>query len=74
MRIRVLVEIDLRDKARVLVGVEDDGRGPGDGVRPNLGLLGMRERVTALGGALETGPAGASGFRVEAVIPMGAGA
>ncbi|MGW4275719.1 sensor histidine kinase [Streptomyces seoulensis] len=33
------------------------------------GLLGMRERVTALGGALTTGPRYGGGFRVHAILP-----
>jgi signal transduction histidine kinase len=34
------------------------------------GLLGMRERVTALGGILTTGPRPAGGFRVHAILPV----
>ncbi|MFG3493738.1 sensor histidine kinase [Streptomyces sp. NPDC047928] len=34
------------------------------------GLLGMRERVTALGGALTTGPRYGGGFRVQAILPL----
>ncbi|MGW1726292.1 sensor histidine kinase [Streptomyces sp. NPDC002306] len=33
------------------------------------GLVGMKERVTALGGAFVSGPTDAGGFRVSAVIP-----
>jgi signal transduction histidine kinase len=35
------------------------------------GLTGMRERVTALGGSLVTGPVPAGGFRVTARLPIG---
>jgi signal transduction histidine kinase len=35
------------------------------------GLHGMRERVRLLGGALETGPTAAGGFRVSARLPRG---
>ncbi|MEU3981926.1 histidine kinase [Streptomyces sp. NPDC026672] len=34
------------------------------------GLLGMRERVTALGGTLTTGPRYGGGFRVHAILPV----
>ncbi len=38
------------------------------------GLLGMRERVTALGGVFVSGPTEAGGFRVSAVVPACRGA
>ena len=34
------------------------------------GLVGMRERVTALGGSLRTGPRPDGGYRVSAVLPL----
>jgi signal transduction histidine kinase len=46
--------------------------GPGGGVRPGgggLGLIGMRERVGALGGRLDAGPRPGGGFRVRAEFP-----
>ncbi|MFJ3983728.1 sensor histidine kinase [Streptomyces fungicidicus] len=52
------------------VRVDDDGRTSPDTVpAPGIGLLGMRERVTALGGRLHTGPRGTGGFTVEAELP-----
>ncbi|MEU6504713.1 histidine kinase [Streptomyces sp. NPDC046942] len=54
------------------VTVLDDGPGgesaPGTG--GGHGLLGMRERVTALGGTLTTGPRYGGGFRVHAILPL----
>ncbi|MEV6395763.1 histidine kinase [Streptomyces sp. NPDC051907] len=46
----------------------------GGGSAPGLpsggnGLVGMRERVTALGGVFVSGPTDAGGFRVSAVLP-----
>ncbi|HET7225502.1 MAG TPA: sensor histidine kinase [Candidatus Eisenbacteria bacterium] len=57
------------------VAVEDDGCGVRGEPVAHLGLLGMRERLTALGGSLAIGPGGngmAKGFRLEAEIPTGA--
>jgi signal transduction histidine kinase len=57
------------------VRVDDDGAGGGsDGVSPRsagrgLGLIGMRERVTALGGELHAGPRDGGGFEVRAEFP-----
>jgi signal transduction histidine kinase len=56
------------------VQVEDDGEGPGngDGARPpgpGLGLVGMRERVSALGGRLQAGSQDGGGWRVCADLP-----
>jgi signal transduction histidine kinase len=52
------------------VQIDDDGTG--DGARPagtGLGLLGMRERVSAFGGRLLAGPRQGGGFRVRAELP-----
>ncbi|MFF4955667.1 sensor histidine kinase [Streptomyces sp. NPDC001222] len=46
-----------------------DGHGEHDG-HGGHGLLGMRERVTALSGALTTGPRYGGGFRVHAILPV----
>jgi signal transduction histidine kinase len=53
------------------VQVDDDGPGPAQqpGV-PGLGLIGMRERVSALGGRLHAGPRPHGGFRVWAELPL----
>ncbi len=50
--------------------IRDNGPGPSD-TAPTAGhgLLGMRERATAVGGALRTGPAPGGGFVVEATLP-----
>ncbi|MEU6535980.1 sensor histidine kinase [Streptomyces sp. NPDC047000] len=57
----------------VEITVLDDGR-PDDEPLPvqggGHGLLGMRERVTALAGTLTTGPRYGGGFRVHAILPL----
>src|ERR1700753_1889361 len=47
----------------------DGGRGEGRTAGPGLGLLGMRERVSALGGRLHAGPRDCGGFPVHAELP-----
>jgi signal transduction histidine kinase len=55
----------------VTVEVRDDGRGAAaDTSDGGLGLVGMRERVAAHYGALETGPVVGGGYRVYARIPL----
>jgi signal transduction histidine kinase len=49
----------------VVVWVDDDGKAdPNDAAVPGVGLIGMRERVAALGGRLDAGPKDGGGFRV----------
>jgi signal transduction histidine kinase len=52
------------------VQVDDDGQGSGTRpAAPGLGLIGMRERVAALGGRLSAGPQDGRGFQVLAELP-----
>jgi signal transduction histidine kinase len=54
------------------IQVVDDGNGGVPSTRPTgpgLGLVGMRERVSALGGRLHAGPNNDGGFRVLAELP-----
>jgi len=52
------------------VEVRDDGAGTGNGGGSGRGLIGMRERVGAFGGSLETGPLNTGGFSVAARFPL----
>jgi two-component system sensor histidine kinase DesK len=52
----------------VVLTVTDDGRGTA--APRGTGLSGLAERVAALGGRLETGPARAGGFRLAATVPL----
>ena len=67
------VAVRLRGRGdAVELEIADDGVGmrssmPGTGT----GLVGMRERVTAVGGTLEAGSKPRGGFRVRAEIPVG---
>lgn len=63
----------LRRPDAVSVTVEDDGRGAIREVAEGTGghgIVGMQERVNALGGSLEWGPRRGGGFRVHAVLPV----
>ncbi|MBO8189574.1 sensor histidine kinase [Streptomyces spirodelae] len=70
------VQLCYRDD-ELCVLAEDDGRGAqrelyeeggADGL--GHGLIGMRERVGMVGGALEAGPRSGGGFRVRADLPL----
>jgi signal transduction histidine kinase len=66
---RATVRLDWRDTSLGL-DVTDDGRGPA-ATGTGHGLVGMRERVHAIGGELETGPGvNGIGFRVIATLPL----
>ncbi|MEU0969074.1 histidine kinase, partial [Streptomyces sp. NPDC005917] len=60
----VSVRIDYRPDA-LAMRIDDDGKAtPDTAPTPGLGLLGMRERVTALGGRLRAEPRDGGGFTV----------
>jgi glucose-6-phosphate-specific signal transduction histidine kinase len=51
--------------------IADDGAGADLGApRPGLGLVGMRERVSALGGSITLASERGAGFKVKASLPM----
>ncbi|MFC9970593.1 sensor histidine kinase [Spirillospora sp. NPDC127200] len=64
------VRIDYRPDL-LAIRVDDDGAAvPETAPAPGVGLLGMRERVTALGGRLRAEPRGEGGFTVQADLPV----
>jgi len=69
------VDVSLRVEEGVLhLAVEDDGRGF-DPERldesKGLGVIGMRERASLIGGTLSIGPGAAGGVRIDLRLPLG---
>jgi signal transduction histidine kinase len=58
------------DGEQVAIDVRDDGTGGMANGGSGQGIRGMRERATALGGTLESGPAPDGGWRVSARLPV----
>lgn len=65
------VHLSYRPRA-LIVRVDDDGQQLSQPPTPGHGLIGMRERVTALGGRLRAEPGPAGGFSVLAELPLAA--
>lgn len=66
---RVTITLDYRDDSLV-IEISDDGRPPGGTAGGGYGLVGLRERVAALGGTFEAGPRSGGGFCVRALLPQ----
>jgi signal transduction histidine kinase len=65
------VRIRIRYDETLHVDVSDNGRGATNGAAaPGRGLIGMRERVTLLGGTIDAGPGTNGGYLVRADIPI----
>ena len=68
--VEIVVELGVRPGA-LRISVLDDGRGAAaDDVGGGFGVMGMHERVTAIGGTISTGPRPGGGWRVAADIPV----
>jgi signal transduction histidine kinase len=59
------------DDRHISLIIEDNGQGAATNASPHMGWLGMRERITALGGQLSIGAGQTRGVRIEADIPIG---
>ncbi|WP_433539904.1 sensor histidine kinase [Streptosporangium sandarakinum] len=65
------VRVGYADEELVVQIDDDGGADPAAPPVPGTGLLGMRERVTALGGRLRAAPRPGGGFTVRAELPLG---
>jgi signal transduction histidine kinase len=59
------------DHAQIELTVDDDGEPSNAAIKSGMGLLGMRERVAALGGRLSFGAGDGGGSALRVVIPIG---
>ncbi|MFI6443718.1 sensor histidine kinase [Kitasatospora sp. NPDC050543] len=72
---RAEVLLDWSSPDGIVVQVDDPGpAGRAEAGGSGSGLVGMRERVAAIGGTLEAGPRADGGFRVRGVLPVRAAA
>ncbi|TRO56541.1 sensor histidine kinase [Streptomyces sp. IB201691-2A2] len=69
----VTVRIDYGPSATLVEVTNPPGTPRTDTVGSGYGLVGLRERVTALGGHLDSGPVGAGAWRLAARIPQPVG-
>ena len=67
----IRVTLRLIDSGYVRLTIQDDGRGT-EGSRPGMGMLGMRERATLLGGSLSVESARGRGTTIRVVFPLAA--
>ncbi|MDZ4177642.1 MAG: sensor histidine kinase [Coriobacteriia bacterium] len=64
-----------RESDELVLEIADDGRAAtAPTAAEGHGIVGMRERVAALGGTFEAGPVAEGGFRVAARLPLAKGA
>ena len=71
VEIRIEQVEDARGARRVDVLIADNGRGTDmKARRTGMGLVGMRERVSAMGGSISVASAPGAGFRVMSSFPM----
>jgi two-component system, NarL family, sensor histidine kinase UhpB len=68
----IRVTMRLIDGGYARVTIQDDGRGisPSDGTTEGMGMLGMRERATLIGGSLSVDSARGRGTTIRVVFPQ----
>jgi protein-histidine pros-kinase len=71
MQTQMRLDRSIDPQAALVIDIADDGRGPGpDGPVPGHGLLGLHERVQALGGTLALDRPEAGGLRLRVRLPI----
>ncbi|MBA4398305.1 MAG: sensor histidine kinase [Chloroflexi bacterium] len=65
---RLWITLDYSQTDCVILDVEDNGIGPGD-YKEGFGLLGLKERVSSVGGMVEIGPSKKGGFAFDIKVP-----
>jgi signal transduction histidine kinase len=68
---RVTVTLCYRASRLEIEVVDDGATQPPPAAHAGHGIVGLRERITLLGGELEVGPREGGGFRVAARLPLG---
>ncbi|OGN81869.1 MAG: hypothetical protein A2X24_07625 [Chloroflexi bacterium GWB2_54_36] len=62
------ITLDYSQADSVTLDVEDNGIGPGE-YKEGFGLLGLKERVSSVGGEVEIGPSKQGGFAFDIKVP-----
>jgi signal transduction histidine kinase len=71
LRLRLEEERDRQGRRQIELTVDDDGRfSTSQAAGPGMGLLGIRERVAALGGRLSIEPSRPSGLVLRVLVPV----
>jgi signal transduction histidine kinase len=60
----------VQDEARIVLSIEDDGKGFDSKTVRGMGLLGMEERVTHLGGTFRVNSRPGKGVKLRIELPL----